>query len=128
MANEVVLGLGSNVSGFYVESALMWLAGRLSEMHASSLYPTPPAGSGVRPYVNAVVSATTGLDAGQLNAALKEYEVSCGRDDASRAAGIVQIDIDIVLFNGEVIREWDFNQTFFRIGYDQLCQNLLARR
>ena len=39
---------------------------------------------------------------------------------ACKLAGLVPIDLDIVMWNGEVVRQRDFNQDYFQIGWKQL--------
>ncbi|MDE6338577.1 MAG: hypothetical protein K2K97_02170, partial [Muribaculaceae bacterium] len=46
----------------------------------------------------------------------KNYEKENGRNAEARKRGDVPIDIDIVVWNGEVVREHDFVCNFFRIG------------
>ena len=120
MVSEVVLSVGSNCGSDNVRAACEWLEKMLDGPELSGLYQTPAVNGGTRDYVNAVVSGTTDMTLDSLNARLKEYELSCGRDENSRRSGIVTVDIDIVVFAGKVIREWDFRQTFFRIGYSEL--------
>ena len=120
MQNSVVLGIGSNVSSAHVENALEWLGRRLDAMERSSLYVTPPVGGGSRPYVNAVASGCVHMPEGEFNMLLKDFEAGCGRDGYARSAGIVPVDIDIVVWNGDVVRPWDFAQSFFRIGFSEL--------
>ena len=51
---------------------------------------------------------------------LKLYETTHGRTPACKLAGLVPIDLDIVMWNGEVVRQRDFNQDYFQIGWKQL--------
>lgn len=119
--NRVVLSIGSNCGYEGVEKGLVWLSETLDDFCASSLYETPAVHGGTRNYINAVISGRTADDMSRFNALLKEYEVSAGRDERCRSLGIVPVDIDIVVFNGEVVREWDFRQNFFKIGYSELA-------
>ena len=34
--------------------------------------------------------------------------------------GVIPIDLDIVIWNNNIIREKDFNQKYFQIGWHQL--------
>lgn len=120
MISEVVLSVGSNCGSENVRTACEWLGKILDKPELSGLYQTPAVNGGMRDYVNAVVSGQTDLTVDALNARLKEYELMCGRDENSRRSGIVPVDIDIVIVDGKVIREWDFRQSFFRIGYSEL--------
>ncbi len=119
---EVVIGVGSNCGDrdAAMADAIRELLGLLSGGRASSVYETPAAGGGTRPYLNAVVAGVTTLPDAELNRRLKRYEVLHGRDLASRLRGDVPIDLDLVLSGGEVVRPRDFSQRFFRIGYEEL--------
>ncbi len=57
----------------------------------------------------------------ELNSAFKAYERACGRDEECRSKGLVPIDLDIVMWNGDVVREKDYKQQFFKIGWEQIC-------
>lgn len=122
MYTTVVLSVGSNCSREKVSDALSWLSEILDDFHSSELYRTPSIhGDGV-PYVNAVVVGHTGLTEDELNLRLKKYEVDNGRDDACRQAGIVPVDIDIVIWDSKILRLRDFRHDFFQIGYRQLSE------
>jgi 2-amino-4-hydroxy-6-hydroxymethyldihydropteridine diphosphokinase len=125
MSSEVVISVGSNVNYGNVAKACGWLTTVLENAYCSRLYETPAVNGKGRPYVNAVISGYINSDLDQFNMILKEYEISAGRDDSCRKAGIVPIDIDIVVFKGEVIREWDYRQTFFKIGYSELAGSVV---
>ena len=125
MASDVILSVGSNRSYEDAATAVEWLLTKLEDAKASSLYSTPAVQGYGRPYVNAVVAGKTALNADELNHSLKQYELQCGRDDQARRDGIVPVDIDIVVWNGEVIRTWDFRQNFFKIGYSELSGSVI---
>ncbi|MGN0237916.1 MAG: 2-amino-4-hydroxy-6-hydroxymethyldihydropteridine diphosphokinase [Lepagella sp.] len=117
---SVVLSVGSNVGYDEVKSAVEWLSQELKDFQASTLYRTPALQGVGNPYVNAVVIGMISESCEAFNRRLKEYELSCGRDDAARAAGVVPIDIDIVIVDGNVVRPRDYAHSFFQIGYNQL--------
>lgn len=122
MASRIILSLGSNCDASYVARAVDWLRDRIEDFQSSSLYETPPAkGVGI-PYVNAVIAGRVSADFDTFNNQLKEYEKSAGRDSACRAQGRVPIDIDIVIWNDEILRPWDYRQNFFQIGYRTITQ------
>ncbi len=120
--HSVALSLGSNCGDREgaVAEAEEWLTAILVGARGSDAYETAPVGSGTRPYLNAVVLGETDLSDCQLNAMLKAYETSHGRDDESRRRGDVPIDIDLVVSDGKVLRPRDFACSFFTIGYYSL--------
>ena len=117
---HVILSLGSNISSDYVTAAIEWLADVVSDMSVSSVYRTPAVKVGSRPYANAVAAGIIDMAPEMFNMALKRYEEQSGRNKEARLRGDVPIDIDIVVCDGIVVREWDFRQNFFKIGYSEL--------
>ena len=124
METEVLLSIGSNdkLRHERVSEALDWLRGKLDYFRTSQIYPTLPVRGAKGEYVNAVAQGRT-TDLKILEADLKLYELSHGRDAAARAEGRVPIDIDVVVVNGEVVRPRDYACDFFRIGLSALADD-----
>lgn len=118
MKNEVILSIGSNVTPrrCRVAEALDLMRGMLSDCMVSDIYETPEIHGTGRPYMNAVIYGKTDMDHTDLKEETKRVEVCAGRDNEARARGDVPVDIDIVVWNGDVVRPNDFRQSFFRIG------------
>lgn len=119
---SVVIGVGSNCGDREksVKDALKWLQTILMQTENSDIYETPCALKAGKPYMNAVIKGFFQGDAFELDEMLKDKERQMGRNSESRARGDVPIDMDIVVCDGNVFKEWDFRQKFFRIGYSQL--------
>lgn len=117
--NNVALSISSNVpcGDETISLAAAWLSTLLCQFRISSTYSTQ---SRTTTYRNAVAVGTCPHTAAQLDQLFKAYELSHGRDDKARQEHVTPIDIDIVVFNGTVLREWDFSQQFFKIGWTQL--------
>ncbi len=91
----------------------------------STAYETEAVGYRVQPpYLNAVAIADTPLTHDELQARLKELEHRHGRTPQSKAQGAIPLDIDIVVWNGEVLRPRDHKQPYFTIGLNELQQTL----
>lgn len=120
---SVVISIGSNYGDrkASILYAIEWLRKEvLSQMKVSDIYETPCALNGDKTYLNAVVSGYyqgTGIDLEDL---LKDKEHKMGRTFALREKRLVPIDIDLVVMNGSVVKDWDFRQNFFQIGYNQI--------
>lgn len=123
---EALFCIGSNCGDRKgnVATALVWLSGRLSDFRHSSIYATPDCHGGQREYLNAVCSGYTALIPSEIETLCKEYEKSCGRNAAARAAGDVPIDVDLVVYDGEVLRRKDHGSEFFRKGYMEIFSTL----
>lgn len=117
--NKVALSISSNVpcGTDDISTAATWLRTLLCQFRISSTYSTQ---SRTATYCNAVAVGTCHHTADQLNQLFKAYELAHGRDDKARQEHVTPIDIDIVVFNDTVLRKWDFNQQFFKIGWTQL--------
>lgn len=116
------ISIGSNIADGQREIQLARdsLAESLETVEMSDVYTTPAISGDGSIYFNAVACVVTDLDADELNVRLKHWELCRGRDDAARIARRVPIDLDIVIFDGVVLRQRDFSQTYFQIGYQSL--------
>lgn len=126
MGYHVILSIGSNCGNRLrnVSEATKWLSSLLDSCMVSDIYETPEIHGSGSLYMNAVLSGYTSYSPSELNMVLKQYEIRAGRDENCRSNGLVPMDIDIVIFDGEVIREADYQADFFKIGYSQICQVL----
>lgn len=119
---EVLLSVGSNCGDRYsqVVAGIKLLSRILHDVKVSTIYSTGDCHGGPREYFNAVVKGSTSIDIDALECLCKEYELSMGRNLEARARGDVPIDIDIVVYDKEIIRQKDFRQNFFQIGYQEI--------
>lgn len=121
----MVLSIGCNCGerDKVLRDALECLAAYMSDTRCSSLYETPAVGANAKgTYMNAVVRGGIREPLDVFNSHLKEIELSFGRDAESRLLGLVPLDIDIVMCDGNVIRSRDFDREFFQLGYRQLSE------
>ncbi len=121
---SVVISLGSNYGDRRkaVEEAKTWLSDLLDNYKHSETYETLPVGRLGNNYYNSVVSGIFHGSKVELENKCKEYERSRGRDEASRAINRVPVDIDIVIADGEIIRQRDFSCNFFQKGYKEISE------
>lgn len=118
----VVISIGSNCGPRKenVIQALEWLKTQLIQTRCSDIYETPCAKGDGFAYINAVVKGVFQGTGEELEDLLKEREHNMGRDEECRKAGKVPLDMDIVICDGAVWKEWDYRQKFFRLGYSQI--------
>jgi 2-amino-4-hydroxy-6-hydroxymethyldihydropteridine diphosphokinase len=106
----VFLGLGSNLgdrAGFLDRGFASLERGGFSIRRRSSVYETEPVGFESQPwFLNAVVAGETRLPPRALFALAKQIEAACGRV-ATVPLGPRTLDIDLLLYKGEVIEEPD---------------------
>ena len=120
--NKIVISIGSNgrCRESNVEQCLEFLRLRFSEARFSTVYNTPASNGRDADYLNVVMEGTCSDDFDKTKSLLKLYETTHGRTPACKLAGLVPIDLDIVMWNGEVVRQRDLNQDYFQMGWKQL--------
>lgn len=122
---EVAISLGSNTEDAHEQilASLNWLGNVLNEMRSSDVY-TTPALHGDSIYTNAVAIGNTNVPLETLKAMLKQHEADCGRNEETRAMHQVPIDLDVVIYGDEVVKEKDFQKEYFQIGFRSLSPTL----
>ena len=122
MIHSLVLSLGSNNPDRerQMQSAISWLGSQLLDVRVSAIHETSPDNGIGAPYLNAVAMASTDMDIDQVTALVKHWETQCGRTPESKIIGEIPIDIDIVMWDGHVVRAREFDRPYFRIGYSEL--------
>ncbi|MDE6682471.1 MAG: 2-amino-4-hydroxy-6-hydroxymethyldihydropteridine diphosphokinase [Muribaculaceae bacterium] len=118
----VYLSLGSNYGDrrSNVENALLRMEEILKDVRKSEVYETKAVHGFGPAYFNAVIYGTTNLEYEELNMFLKGYEKECGRTPESKLRNEVVIDLDIVVWDNEIVRPTDFAREFFQIGYKKM--------
>lgn len=118
--NRVVLSLGSN---FNPEENIGCAAEKLRILFdtvcfSEAVY-TAPIGDypADRPFLNQVVIAYTRMStAEELKALLKEIETTLGRNENSKAVGLIPIDIDLLQWNTTVLKPADMEREYILSG------------
>jgi 2-amino-4-hydroxy-6-hydroxymethyldihydropteridine diphosphokinase len=99
----VYLGVGSNIERErYITAGLDALESLLGELALSSVYESAAVGFDGQPFLNLVVSATTGLGVGELQRRLRHIEVAHGRPANATRFSPRQLDIDILAYDDRV--------------------------
>lgn len=120
--NSLVISIGSNSRDreWQMQHCIEWLKHSLSGTHVSTIYNSVAINNRDADYLNAVMIAKTKKGLEEITALLKQYETVCGRTPASKLEGSIPIDIDIVMWNGDVVRQRDFAQQYFQRGWQEL--------
>ena len=90
----------------------------------SSVYETEEIHGKGSPYYNCVIGGIVEESFERLTESTKRYELDNGRDSRARSAGLVPIDIDIVIWDGMVVRPLDYSHNFFKKGYSEIAESL----
>ena len=120
-SRQVWLSIGSNHTDAekFVAEAADRLQTVLSSWKMCKPYITS-AINGIDPdYLNAVAVGTWCGDEKSLNEICKKIESALGRSHRD-SHHIVKIDIDIVCFDGKVVRPTDFSREYFARGFKAL--------
>lgn len=72
------------------------------------------------PYYNLVAEISTACSVGQLIELFKQLEQKFGRNTRDSANGIIALDIDLVVYNGVVLRSQDYATNYFKKGLSLL--------
>lgn len=124
-ANRVVLCVGSNTPGCIgtvdsVAERLCLMMHPHGEVLRSEVY-TGPSHSGIgADYANCVVEGSLTMTLADLAALCRRMEREAGRTPQSKEQGIMPLDVDIVVWNGEVLRAFDYGSDHFRRGFTTL--------
>jgi len=65
-------------------------------------------------YLNALCQAHTEWPLEKVQSRLKEMEADMGRKRGLEPKELVAIDLDLVLWNGEILRPWDVAQSYYQ--------------
>jgi len=120
--NNIVLSIGSNSPDrhWQMESAIRYIKLKLKNVYSSSIYETLALNGKDASYLNAVIVADTDMSIDEAKTFFKQWETLCGRNKVSKIKGVIPIDVDIVVWNGAIIKERDFVAYYFSQGYYQL--------
>lgn len=127
--HRAVLGLGSNTPGrrsINLITALNHLGRRVGKvLDVSSFYETQPYGpsSGTQLYINAVVVVETNLGIEEINMLLKSIEKEAGRDREADKH-YIPIDIDLVIWDEEILRPHEIDRDYFARGWNELKRHV----
>ncbi len=109
-ATPVAVALGSNLGDRleHLRSALTRLQTSLDDLRASSVFETEPVpDTDQPPFLNACVAGRTRLTPRQLLSALQGAERAAGRRSTEERWGPRVLDLDILLYGEQVIRQPD---------------------
>lgn len=120
MSNEAIIALGSNIDARQnIEKAIEQLQAHFQLKKVAGPVVTSPIGITDQPdFLNAVSLIQTALPIEELVSVLKKIEDKIGRDRSRAKFGPREIDLDILIWNGEVVDKDYYERDFL--------QNLVA--
>ncbi|HDR50817.1 MAG TPA: 2-amino-4-hydroxy-6-hydroxymethyldihydropteridine diphosphokinase [Mariniphaga anaerophila] len=126
MTNTAIIGIGSNINAEENISNMLEVLGKEVEiLKVSSLLKTKPIGIENQPdFTNGAVKIQTGLSREELNRLLKNLEDQLGRDRSLPKFGPRTIDLDIVVWNGEIVDEDYYTRDFLRESVQEVSNSV----
>lgn len=110
---EIVIAIGTNtsheISIFLAKQLLVQL---LKDIQFTEELWTQPVDIKSDRFLNCLAIAHTSHGAPQIRNALRRIENRCGDSKTARANGIVKMDIDILLYDGQRMHEDDWNRPY----------------
>ncbi len=117
MEHTAIISLGSNVKE---KATILSNAIKLLDVNILSMtqpYIDPDDNNETAPYLNVVALIETAHSYESTRLRFKDIETQLGRDRSKEA---VAIDIDIVVWNNEIVRTHDYNRPYFKRGLTNL--------
>lgn len=114
--NCVIIGIGSNLDAEKnISTMLDILQQKVNVIKVSPLVKTKPIGIQNQPdFTNGAVKIKTEFNRQDLNGMLKDIEDQMGRDRSVPKFGPRNIDLDIVVWNGEIVDQDYYTRDFLR--------------
>ena len=124
--NRAVIGLGSNINAEEnIRRAKEAIAGEFMLIKSSSFVETEPVGLKEQDrFINGALLIETELNAARLESRLKVLETELGRVKTDNKYGPRSIDLDILVWNGEVVDEEVYEREFLRTSINELMPDL----
>ena len=116
MINTAIICLGSNTPDreMRIDNSCKKMADKAEiKRHSKIIISEDITGHGAS-YINQSIEITTNLTLAELRTFIHEIEQSEGRTPKSKAKGQMPIDIDIVIWNNEIISSENYTQPYFQ--------------
>ena len=119
---QCIVGLGSNEN---TPSAILSAQAELERIFPdiifSRLTRTAPVDFvSPRLFYNCVAACTTARSLTEVHDLLKQIEAALGRKPEDKACGIVRIDLDLLSYDGEILKPMDWGRTYVEEGRKEL--------
>lgn len=120
--NNVIIGIGSNIDAeTNISKMLEILKNHAEIVKVSSMLKTKPIGIENQPeFTNGAVKIKTELNREDLTVLLKAIEDQMGRNRTAPKFGPRNIDLDIVVWNGEIVDDDYYTRDFLQKSVSEL--------
>ena len=122
MNHESIIGIGSNIDADQnFAAALFYLRQEHELIAVSSTVVTTPIGIAEQPdFLNGAAKVSTEMDKDQFQSYLKELEDRLKRDRTAPKFGPRTIDLDIIVWDGEIVDSDYFERDFLKAVVDEI--------
>lgn len=120
--NEAIIGIGSNLNADKnIAQMLDILGSHVQIVKISTFLKTKPIGIIDQPdFTNGAVKISTTLDRTTLEVLLKTIEDQMGRDRSAPKFGPRNIDLDLAVWNGEIVDNDYYTRDFLRKSVEEI--------
>lgn len=120
--NVIIIGIGSNINAeTNIERMLEILKTKVVVVKVSQFFKTKPIGIIDQPdFTNGAVKVKSDLNQKNMIVLLKGIEDEMGRNRTNPKFGPRCIDLDIAVWNGEIIDEDYYSRDFLRESVDEI--------
>ena len=122
MTNTCIIGIGSNINAEANISKMIEILRKNVEIEkVSTMIQTKPIGIENQPdFTNGAVKINTVLNKNDLTVLLKSIEDQLGRDRTVQKFGPRCIDLDVVVWNGEIVDDDYYTRDFLQKSVDEI--------
>ena len=120
--HECIIGIGSNIEPEQnIAATLFFLRQEQEFVSVSSLIKTSPIGIPDQPdFLNGAAKILTTMEIADFKSYLKDIEDRLKRDRTAPKYGPRTIDLDIVIWDGEIIDPDYYNRDFLKKAVDEI--------
>ena len=120
--NSAIISVGSNIDAeANIAKMITYLGEKVKIVKVTPLIKTKPVGIENQPdFTNGAAKIETSLPKENLNLLLKSIEDQLGRDRTAEKFGPRTIDLDIVVWNGEIVDNDYYIRDFLKDSVDEL--------
>lgn len=124
--NQVVIGIGSNIQPeANIPKAIKRIAKSHRILNESRFVETKPLAGRDQPnYVNGAILIQTSMEQEELKQWLRELEDDLGRTRSTDKYDSRTIDLDIVVWGGQVVDEDVYEREFLKAAILEICPRL----
>jgi 2-amino-4-hydroxy-6-hydroxymethyldihydropteridine diphosphokinase len=122
LKHKFIVCIGSNTadSAEKIAEACCEISAIVDDFIKSSTYSMPSFTGKGADYNNCVISGHTDKSLDEFTAYTKQIEQRFGRTAESKEAGVMPLDVDIMMWDENIIRPNEFDRPYFMQGLNQI--------